>query len=164
MYRASALWNNNEVASAELKILFKLLVCSGNRLVHLYRMLQYFDENNVAIDDEVAHYPFSEFSSDNKRTFQIFFPTVYISEIKLFHSLEKYKTISKKLQHGRVSAKTIRKWHLNVMIREGVTESLADFIQGREPATFGSAHYLNKVQQAEKAYGKIVRRFDNILP
>ncbi|WP_370575336.1 integrase [Methanomethylovorans sp.] len=145
---------------AELKIVFKLLVCSGNRLAHLYQMLQHFDEKKAVIDGDIAHYPSSEFSSGNKRTFQIFFPTVYISEIRSFQSPDKYKTVSKKLQVGRVSAKTIRKWHLNVMIRERVTESLADFIQGRAPATVGSAHYLNKVQQAKEEYRRILGNFE----
>ncbi|TGC06509.1 hypothetical protein CUN85_12850 [Methanolobus halotolerans] len=142
----------------EVKILYKLLVCSGNRLIHLYRMLQLFNEKKVVIDGDIAHYPSSEFSSGNKRTFQVFFPTAYISEIKSFQSPDKYKTVSKKLQVGRVSAKTIRKWHLNVMIKEGVTESLADFIQGRAPATVGSAHYLNKVQQAKEEYKRIIEK------
>ncbi len=144
--------------SDELKILFKLLVCSGNRLIHLYRMLQRFDEKKVVVDEEIAHYPSSEFSSGNKRTFQIFFPIAYISDIKSFQSPDKYKTVSKKLQYGRVSAKTIRKWHLNVMIKEGVTESLADFIQGRALATVGSAHYLNKVQQAKEEYKRVISK------
>jgi len=34
-----------------------------------------------------------------------------------------------------VCAKTICKWHPNLMIKEGVTESLADFIQGFAPVT-----------------------------
>ncbi|AFV23643.1 hypothetical protein Mpsy_1435 [Methanolobus psychrophilus R15] len=144
---------------SELKILFKLLICSGNLLAHLYLMLQRFDEKKVVIDGDIAHYPSSEFSSGNKRTFQIFFPTAYILDIKSFQSPDKYKTVSKKLQVRRVSAKTIRKWHLNVMIKEGVTESLADFIQGRAPATVGSAHYLNKVQQAKEEYRRILANF-----
>ena len=36
---------------------------------------------------------------------------------------------------GRVSAKTIHKWHLNLMNKEVITGSLAGFIQGRAPAT-----------------------------
>lgn len=35
---------------------------------------------------------------------------------------------------------------------KGVIESLADFIQGHAPATVGSAHYLNKVQQTKDEY------------
>jgi len=122
-------------------------------------MLQRFDENKIVIDGEIAHYPSSEFSSGNKRTFQIFFPTAYIPEINSFKSPDKCKTVSKKLQVGRVSSKTIRKWHLNFMIKEGVTESLADFIQGRAPATVGSAHYLNKVQHSKEEYRRIMGEF-----
>ncbi len=59
----------------------------------------------------------------------------------------------------RVSSKTIRKWHLNLMIKEDVTESLADFIKDRAPATVESAHYLNKVQQAKDEYRRIMGKF-----
>jgi len=45
------------------------------------------------------------------------------------------------------------------MIKEGITESLADFIPGRSPVTVGSAHYLNKVQQAKNQYKRIMDRF-----
>lgn len=65
----------------------------------------------------------------------------------------------KKIQSGRVSAKTIRKWNLNKMIKEGVTESLADFIQGRASLTVGSAHYLNKMGQAKDQYRRIMGKF-----
>jgi intergrase/recombinase len=62
-------------------------------------------------------------------------------------------------QSGRVSAKIIRKWHLNMMIKEGITEGVADFIQGRAPTTVGSAHYLNKVQQATDQYRRVIGKF-----
>lgn len=65
----------------------------------------------------------------------------------------------KEIRSGRVTAKTIRKWHLNTMIKEGITESVADFIQGRESATVGSAHYLNKIQQATDQYSKLIGKF-----
>ncbi len=71
--------------------------------------------------------------------------------------MDQYKTVTKKLQFGRVSAKTIRKWHLNVIIKEGVTEILADFIQGKAPVTVGSAHYLNKMQRSTGGFWAILR-------
>ncbi|MFA0823729.1 MAG: integrase [Methanomethylovorans sp.] len=67
--------------------------------------------------------------------------------------------LTENICHGCVCAKAIRKWHLNLMTEEGVTESLADFIQGRAPATVGSAHYLNKVQQAKDEYRRIMGKF-----
>ena len=72
-----------------------------------------------------------------------------------------------KIYNMGVCAKTIRKWHLNLMIKEGVTESLADLIQGRAPENVGSAHYLNKVSRLrmiiEGLWGNFVYEFEDSL-
>jgi intergrase/recombinase len=148
-----------EACPVEMKPIYKLLVYSGNRLTHVHQMLKNFDENNVIIEDEIAHYPTSFLSSGTKSTFHLFFPTSYVPELKKICSLKSYCSVLKDIKSGRVSAKTIRKWHLNTMIKEGITESLADFIQGRASITVGSAHYLNKVQQAADQYRKIAGKF-----
>ena len=67
--------------------------------------------------------------------------------------------LTENILHGRVCAKTIRKWHLNLMVKEEVTESLDYFIQVRTPANVGSAHYLNIVQQAKDEYRRIIDAF-----
>ena len=143
----------------EMKPIYSLLVYSGNRLTHIHQMLKDFDEHNIIIDGEVAHYPTSFLSSGAKRTFHLFFPISYIPELKKVCSLKSYCSVLKEIKSGRVSAKTIRKWHLNMMIKEGITESLADFIQGRASITVGSTHYLNKVQQAVDQYRRVVGKF-----
>ena len=122
-------------------------------------MLKNFDERNIIVNDESAHYPTSFLSSGTKSTFHLFFPTSYIPELKKIRNLVSYENTLKKIQSDRISAKTIRKWHLNMMIKEGVAESLADFIQGRASITVGSAHYLNKVQQAGDQYKRIIGKF-----
>ncbi|WP_319507733.1 integrase [uncultured Methanolobus sp.] len=143
----------------DLKPIYKLLMYSGNRLSHVHKMLKTFDERNIVVDGEVAHYPSAAFSSGTKKTFQIYFPSSFITTLKSIDKVYGYDCYAKRIRYNRVCAKTIRKWHLNLMIKEGVTESLADFIQGRAPATVGSAHYLNKVQQSKEAYRKIVGNF-----
>ncbi|WP_164999244.1 integrase [Methanohalophilus profundi] len=147
----------------EIKPIFKLLIYSGNRLSHIHAMLENFDENNIVVDGGVAHYPTSSFSSGTKRTFQIFFPTSFIPELKSINILKSYGSLIKLTKYNRVSSKTIRKWHLNFMIKERITESIADFIQGRAPTTVGSAHYLNKVQQSKEEYRKIVSKFSTLF-
>jgi intergrase/recombinase len=143
----------------EMKPIYKLLVYSGNRLTHVHQMLKSFDKHNIIIDGEVAHYPTSFLSSGTKSTFHLFFPTSYVPELKKICSLKSYCSALKDIKSGRVTAKTIRKWHFNNMIREGITESVADFIQGRASTTVGSAHYLNKVQQATDQYSRIIGKF-----
>ncbi|MBN2110788.1 MAG: hypothetical protein JW705_06850, partial [Methanosarcinaceae archaeon] len=149
--------------AVDLKPFFELLTYSGSRFSHVYEMLDNFDERNIIVDGEVAHYPTSWLSKGTKRTFHIFFPASFIPTLKNMGTNKSYKTLTKDLQYGRVSAKIIRKWHLNLMVAAGISESLADFIQGRSAATVGSAHYLNKVQQSREAYRRLVGNFDNIL-
>jgi intergrase/recombinase len=157
--------NDQEIKEAyiscptEMKSIYKLLVYSGNRLTHIHQMLKSFDERNIIKDGDVAHYPTSFLSSGTKSTFHLYFPTSFIPELKRICNLKSYCSVLKDIQCGRVTAKTIRKWHLNTMIREGITESVADFIQGRASTTVGSAHYLNKVQQATNQYNKIAGKF-----
>jgi intergrase/recombinase len=129
---------------AEMKPIYKLLVYSGNRLTHIHQMLKNFDERNIIMDGKIAYYPTSFLSSGTKSTFHLFFPTSFIPELKKICNLKSYCSVLKDLQCGRVTVKTIRKWHLNAMIKEGITESVADFIQGRASITVGSAHYLTK--------------------
>ncbi|BBL65718.1 integrase [Methanosarcina mazei TMA] len=148
-----------EACPDNLKPIYRLLVYSGNRFTHIYEMLQKFDELNIITDGEVAHYPTSSLSKGTKQTFHMFFPSSYIPELKKIGNLDSYDHILKNIQSGRVSAKTIRKWHLNKMIKEGITESLADFIQGRASLTVGSAHYLNKTGQAKDQYCRIIGKF-----
>ena len=148
-----------EECPEEMKPIYSLLVYSGNRLTHIHRMLKNFDERNIVIEGEVAHYPTSDLSSGTKKTFHLFFPTSYIPELRKLCSLKSYCSVMKDIRSGRVTAKTIRKWHLNVMIKEGITESVADFIQGRASATVGSAHYLNKIQQAVDQYRRVIGKF-----
>ncbi len=143
----------------DIKPIYKLLVYSGNRLTHIHQMLENFDERNIIIESEVAHYPTSFLSSGTKKTFHLFFPASYVPELRKLCSLKSYCSVMKEIRSDRVTAKTIRKWHLNVMIKEGITESVADFIQGRASATVGSAHYLNKVQQAVDQYRKLIGKF-----
>jgi intergrase/recombinase len=149
--------------AVDLKPFFELLTYSGSRFSHVYEMLDHFDERNILVNGEVAHYPTSGLSKGTKRTFHIFFPASFIPTLKNMGTNKSYKTLTKDLQYGRVSAKTIRKWHLNLMVAAGISESLADFIQGRSATTVGSAHYLNKVQQSREAYRRLVSAFDSIL-
>lgn len=40
------------------------------------------------------------------------------------------------------------------MVKLGVPESVADFIQGRAPQRIGAKHYMSLVKQADNYYGR----------
>ena len=83
-----------------------------------------------------------------------------MSELK-YHKLpyDHEDMVYKRLTHDRVSSKAIQKWDMNFMIKQRVTESIADFIQGRAATTVGSVHYLNRVQNATEEYGELIGKF-----
>ena len=156
--------SNREIVEAynacppEYRTFFKALVYTGNRFSQLYAALQNFNPQEVTIIGDVAHLPSASLSSGTKRSYRLFFPAAFIPELSKI-SLQSEDNIKKGIQHGRVSAKTIRKWNLNFLVENGVSESIADFMQGRAPVTVGSAHYLNKIKQSVDAYQKVVEHF-----
>ena len=138
----------------ELELCFKLLVFSGLRLKHLWLAMKSFNSSNLVIKGSIARYPVSHVSKATKKAYWLYMPVELVNELKPFSY--NYRYYQKGIEHGRVSANSIRKWHLNKLIELGVPESVADFIQGRASLTVGSTHYLNKTKQADDWYSRIV--------
>ncbi|MCS7145020.1 MAG: integrase [Archaeoglobaceae archaeon] len=65
---------------------------------------------------------------------RLYFPSsLELKRIEMHYDVAREKT-----KIGRVSASTIRKWNFNFLIKQGVPESVAEFIQGRASTTVGS--------------------------
>jgi len=146
----------------EVKSLLKLLAFSGARLTHTILGIKHFD--GVIIKDDLCRISISFASKGNKRAYWIYFPTKFLSEFKELAMPNAHRTYEKKIKYKRVSASTVRKWHLNFLIEKGIPESVVDFIQGRASVTVGSAHYLAKTQQADIWYAKIVPQLLSLFP
>ncbi|WP_214040966.1 integrase [Methanoculleus sp.] len=99
--------------------------------------LRSFSPKDVTYDGDVAHIPAAAQSRVTKQSYLLFFPASFIPTLIAYAkspaSKQAYGTIQKRLAHGRVSAETIWKWHLYFMVEHGVSESIADFIQGEHP-------------------------------
>jgi intergrase/recombinase len=156
--------SNREIAEAynacppEHKIIFKALVYTGNRFSQLYAALKDFNPDELTYAGGIAHISSAHLSHGTKRSYRLFFPAAFIPEISKI-SFQSEDNTKKAIMHGRISAKTIRKWHYNFMISHGVPQAAADFMQGRSPATVGSANYLDKISLSTVEYQKIVDLF-----
>jgi intergrase/recombinase len=140
---------------------FKLLMYSGVRLSQTIEGIKRL--GNSVIRDDLCRIPVSSISRGNKKVYWIYFPRSFLSEIEKAETPLDHRTYEKHVKFNRVSASTIRKWHLNFLIEHGIPESVADFIQGRASVTVGSAHYLAKTQQADLWYGKVVDKLLDLL-
>jgi intergrase/recombinase len=143
---------------SEYKTFFKALVYTGNRFSQLYAALKDFNPVELTHADNTAHISSANLSHGTKRSYRLFFPAAFIPELEKI-TLQNPDYMKKGIQHGRVSAKTIRKWHYNFMISHDISQAAADFMQGRAPATVGSANYLDKIRLSTGAYQSVVDLF-----
>mgnify|MGYP000389064932 CR=1 FL=1 len=141
------------------KLLFELLVYSGIRLRQAIEMLKNFDPQNLIIieDKGIARYPILSLSKGQKKGFFAYMPADFAKKLRKIEI--SYSHAKDLIRHDRVSANSIRKWHYNFLIMHGVPPEVADFIQGRRPATVGAMHYLAKARQADEFYSKVVELF-----
>lgn len=149
-------------------MLYRFMVYSGLRLVHVVKALSDFDKRNLEIVDNVAVYPMTHVVvGDEKRAFVGLMPAEFGEDLRPFRERLKYKAWSDRINlrrwkppvNSRVDANAIRKWQMNFLIRHGVDSALANFIQGRAPEDIGSARYIEKRERSIEAYSKVVDRF-----
>ncbi|WP_457550092.1 integrase [Archaeoglobus sp.] len=154
-------WENHVINQPDdIRILFKLLVYSGVRASHAVPLLNTFDRSQLIEIEEkgIARYPILEFSKGQKRGYFAYIPLEFARE-ELRRIKISYRDYTERARYKRVSANTIRKWHYNFMIENEVPESVADFIQGRKPASVGAMHYLAVARQADRLYSRLVNEF-----
>ncbi len=153
---------NDEVAIN----LYKLLVFSGIRLEHAYRMLKSFDKRKLIIENRVAMYPIEELRKGKKRGYFAFMPAEFAEKIGKYDmmALGAYKSRLTPKQwkppvDSSVSPVRIRSWFQNFAIENGVRTEAVRFIVEHSPATVGEAHYYNMKKIAKEEYEKIVDKF-----
>ncbi len=154
-------WENHVSKQPEdIRILYKLLVYSGIRASHAVPLLNTYDKQQLIEMEDlgIARYPILEFSKGQRRGYFAYMPLEFARE-ELRGVYISYRDYTERARYKRVSANTIRKWHYNFMIENGFPESVADFVQGRKPASVGAMHYLAVARQADKLYSQLVDKF-----
>jgi len=146
-----------------LQSFYKLACFTGGRGLHLFEMCNNFDPAKVIQSEDhpqVSYYPTTEYSKGNKNTYFVFFPSEFKEELSDFKMPYKHPhTVYKHLQETGVNVKSIRKWHANTLFKNGVQESIVDYLQGRTARSVAARHYYNLNLQACRAYGTCIDKF-----
>ena len=143
-----------------VKPVFKLIEFSGGRLSQVVRALHTFDANKIVVNGKVARYPIGYISKGTKKGYWLYFPSEFVDElIEYAKRPHTYEYLKQEIAYNRVTAKRLRKWHMNFLVQNDVPESIVDFIQGRSSLTIGTTHYLNKTKEADRQYARIVDKF-----
>ena len=118
----------------------------------MVKMLSEYDPSQLTKKDNYIRYSLN-YKRGQKNSFHIYMPVQIADKLHKFYKLDR-KSASKMGGKAGLNPKYLRKWFYNKVIMAGVPESVADFYEGRSPATVGSSNYLAKTQQADYWYEK----------
>ncbi|WP_048085392.1 integrase [Archaeoglobus veneficus] len=148
-----------------------LLLFSGMRLRQILRALTTFDKSKLYVVNElIARYRIDDISEGNKEGLFIYMPR-WLAE-KLYrvelneNSVKEH--INYKTASGRtVSAKYIRKWLNNLMVRLKIEKDIRNFILGRVgelQKDVEADDYIELTLHADEEYTRLLENFPIAVP
>lgn len=106
-------------------------------------MLSEFDSKNLTKLDTYARYTLN-FKRGQKNSFYIYMPIEIANKVKRLYNVDS-KAMGKIFdQNSGIITKYLKRWFYIKVIMAGVPESVADFYEGRSPATVGFQIILPK--------------------
>lgn len=126
----------------ETEILYKLLVYSGIRLEHAYRMLKTFNPANLEFHGNMARYSTTDIATSIKGSFYAFMPAEFARKLRKLElpldvqsyenriNPKRWKPKKPEWQASWVNAKGLRKWFENFCKRHGVELLYRKFFMG----------------------------------
>ena len=158
-------WNDEAT-----EMIYKLIVYSGLRLEHAYRMLKTFNPKNLEFKGNMARYPTEEISTEIKGSFYAFMPAEFarkLKKIKLKYDVSTYenrinpkrwKPKKEEWQNSWINAKNLRKWFENFCKRNKVELLYRKFFMGHSTRAV-IEHYEQMEDLSWDEYAKIVDKF-----
>lgn len=118
-------------------------------------MIEGFDLGNLQRVNGFCRYKVGEFRGSKQAYFGYF--TEYT--LRLIQSVNSEKFDRPDASHyyckyGFTSPKYLRKFAFDKMIELDISESVADFIEGRVLTRIGAKHYMALARQADQKYGR----------
>lgn len=140
----------NKLTDEKDKLIFLILAFSGSRVAEMVKMLSEYDPSQLTEHNNFIRYSLN-YKRGQKNSFHIYMPVQIANKLHKYYKLDR-KSASNMGGRAGLNPKYLRKWFYNKVIMAGVPESVADFYEGRSPATVGSSNYLAKTQQADHWY------------
>ncbi len=110
-------------------MLYKFLCYTGLRLTHAVRTLETFDKHNLELYSKVAVYPMSHVViREEKKAFVSLMPAKFAKKLRPLKYKLRISPWSDRINprrwklpvDSRIDANTIRKWHMNFLIRHKI--------------------------------------------
>ncbi len=152
----------NKLTDDKDKLIFLILAFSGSRVAEMVKMLSEYEPSQLTKKDNYIRYSLN-YKRGQKNSFHIYMPVEIADKLHKFYKLDR-KSASNMGGRAGLNPKYLRKWFYNKVIMAGVPESVADFYEGRIPATVGSSNYLAKTQQGDHWYETAMETLKRTIP
>jgi len=141
------------------KAIYRLLLESGLRLREAVKLMNEFHEFSEKLEwhEKYVCVPLFWFRA-SKKSFYSYFMHETANFLAANRERLNAEAVSRACRrYGLVPAKYLRKFVFHKMLELEIPEAVADFIQGRNPATVGRRHYANLKCLADKFYPRYAK-------
>ena len=145
-------------------LLYRFFIETTARTTEVKHFFENFNEKNIEIhNNRIVSYN-NFYIRGQKSSYYLFFTVELYNELKEFISKYSSTYFNRFIDHIQdnkniVCLKYLRKYSFNLMVREGVSIEIANFISGRSTSkNIGMTHYLNKKEIAIIEYEKVLEK------
>ena len=148
----------DKVKDEKKRLMIKLLAYSGLRLSEAVNMLRTFDPSKLVVQGKIARYELLKLGR-TKKAFWAYMPASFARQLKKFPGIKETTFKGEKLANRTILPNMLRKWNAMFLRQHGIENDIIDFIQGRTSERMLQRHYLDLLNEGDKAYSKIVDKF-----
>ncbi|RLI81635.1 hypothetical protein DRP04_05685 [Archaeoglobales archaeon] len=158
------------LADETRKLVIKLLVYTGQRLIEIVDLLNNFDERELVILEDlgIARYDLLAMykrigsnkanAEQTKRAWVAYMPADFARQLKRVQvSYDSLK--GENLANNIVQPNQLRSWFSDFMDEQGVPEDVIEFMTGKTPENILRKHYKNLEKKADRHYARVVDKF-----
>jgi intergrase/recombinase len=139
----------------QYQALWNMCLDSGLRLIEAVHLINGFSMENLQNVNGFFRYKVGEFRGNKQAYFGYFTEsTLRLIQRVNDEKISRFNASHYYWKHGLTAPKYLRKFAFDKMIELDISESVADFIEGRVATRVGAKHYMALARQADQKYGR----------
>ena len=150
----------NNCLDPDCLLFFKLLLYSGIRVTEAHRIFENFNKKKMHIVESIAYYDI-DWTRGKKKSNKAFMPKELAQNMR--HMEVDPEQLRKSFYRKQFALKYCRKFFVNFCSKEGVPDSVIEYMIGHSGGSTLAINYLHKHQRAIDWYSKISPKLQNII-
>jgi len=143
-------------------LVFYVAICSGIRVSEIERLFDDFDISKLHDVENISYYDI-DWKRGNKNANKAFIPRTVANMIRRHTGNVSIRAAQRYFQIQKVPLKYCRNFFINLCTKEGVPDSIIEYMIGHTGGSVLSINYIQKHQRAIEWYQKIEPKITEII-